>query len=342
MKTVKKLLPIFCVLAICAVFVFSFVKDMYSEKTQYGFACGSEVKVTVFGTKNGEEKAKSAVDEIKCIDENFLSDTISTSAVYKLNERGVYTDDGGEFVAYINECVDLVSNCDKMTLLSKPFVDTWDIAGEGRVPSHEEIAETVKKADMKNLTVSGNRVTLLNGAKLSFGAFGKGTVCEKGVEFLKSEGAKGGIVTVGGTVGVFGSSGKSEDFTVGVRNPFGNAGEYFATVTVSNAYLSTSGDYEKYFEKDGKRYCHVFDAQSGLPVESDITSVTVITKGGTQSDFLSTALFILGEDGVSLANQENAEFIIVKKDKSVLISSTLQGKFHLVDDSFSVSFVEVN
>ena len=342
LKTVKKLLPFVCVLVICAVFVFSFIKDMYSEKTQYGFACGSEVKVTVFGTKKGEENAKTAVDEIKRIDEKFLSDTISTSATFKLNEQGKYTDDSGEFVFYVNECLDLVSKCDKMTLLSKPFVDTWDISGDGRVPSDKEIAETVKKADMKNLTVSGNTVTLSNGAKLSFGAFGKGTVCEKGVEILKSEGAKGGIVTVGGTVGVFGKSGKSKEFTVGVRDPFGNAGEYFATVSVSDAYLSTSGDYEKYFEKDGKRYCHIFDATTGLPVESDITSVTVVAKGGTQSDFLSTALFILGEDGIDLAKQENAEFIIVKKDKSVIISSTLEGKFHLVDDSFSVSFVEVS
>ena len=342
MKTVKKILPFVCVLAICAVFVFSFVKDMYSEKTQYGFACGSEVKVTVFGTKNGEEKAQAAVDEINRMDSLFLSDTISTSATFKLNEQGEYTDNSGEFISYINECVDLVSKCGKMTLLSKPFVDTWDISGDGRVPSHEEIAETVKKADMKNLTVSGNRVTLSNGAKLSFGAFGKGTVCEKGVEILKSEGVKGGIVTVGGTVGVFGHSDKSDEFTVGVRDPFGNAGEYFATLSVSNSFLSTSGDYEKYFEKDGKKYCHIFDAQTGLPVESDITSVTVISKGGTQSDFLSTALFILGEDGMDLAKQENAEFIIVKKDKSVIISSTLRDKFHLVDDSFSVSFVEVS
>lgn len=339
MKTVKKLLPIFCVLAICAVFAFSFIQDMYSEKTQYGYACGSEVKVTVFGTKDGEKIAKSAVDEIKRLDSFVLSDTISTSAVFKLNEQGEYTDENGELLQYIKMCTEMVSKCGKMTLLSKPFIDAWDISGEGRVPSGEEIAETVKKADMKNLTVSENKVTLLNGGKLSFGAFGKGTACEKGIDCLKKNGAKGAVVTVGGTVGVFGKTGKTEETTVGVRDPFGNAGEYFATVTVNNCYLSTSGDYEKYFEKDGKRYCHIFDSQTGIPVDSDITSVTVIAKGGTQSDFLSTALFILGEGGLDLAKREDAEFIIVKKDKSVIISSSLEGRFRLVNDSFSVSTV---
>lgn len=312
---------------------------MYSEKTQCGFACGSEVRITVFGTKNGEEKAKGAMDEINRLDSDLLSDTKSSSAVFKLNENGEYRDADGELTAYIKECMGLVSKCNEMTLLSKPFSDAWDISGGGTVPNAEEIAETVRKADMKNLTVSGNKISLSNGAEVSFGAFGKGTVCEKAVDFLKNDGAKGGIVTVGGTVGVFGNSGKSEDFTVGVRDPFGNSGEYFATVNVRNCYLSTSGDYEKYFEKDGKRYCHIFNALTGIPVESDITSVTVITDGGTKSDFLSTALFILGENGIGLAKEENAEFIIVKKDKSVIISSSLEGRFKLVNDSFSVSTV---
>lgn len=339
MKTVKKLLPLLCISVILGVFIFSFVKDMYSEKTQYGFACGSEVKVTVFGTKDGDEKAKSAIDEINCLDSNVLSDTLSTSAVYKLNESGEYTDNSGELVSYINECADLISSCSKMTLLSKPISDIWNISGGGRIPSDEELADAVKKADMKNLSVSGNKITLLNGGKMSFGAFGKGTVCEKGVNDLKNSGAKGGIVTVGGTVGVFGKCGKSDTVTVGVRDPFGGAGEYFATVDVRDCYLSTSGDYEKYFEKDGKRYCHIFDAETAVPIENDITSVTVIADGGTLSDFLSTALFILGEDGLDLAKELGAEFIIVKKDKSVIISKQLEKQFSLVKDEFSVSTV---
>lgn len=339
MKTVKKLLPILCVAVICAVFAVSFVRDMYSEKTQYGFACGSEVKITVFGTKKGEEKAKRAVDEINRLDSNVLSDTLSTSAVYKLNESGEYTDNSGELVSYINECADLISSCNKMTLLSKPISDIWNISGGGRIPSGGELTDAVKKADMKNLSVSGSKITLSGGAMLSFGAFGKGTACEKGVDTLKDSGAIGGIVTVGGTVGVFGKCGKSDTVTVGVRDPFGGAGEYFATVDVRDCYLSTSGDYEKYFEKDGKRYCHIFDSETAVPIENDITSVTVIAGGGTLSDFLSTAIFILGEDGLTLAEKYNAQYIIVKKDKSVIISKELEGKFKLADSKFSVSTV---
>lgn len=339
MKTVKKLIPILCAAVMVAVFAVSFTKDMYSEKTQYGFAFGSEVKVTVFGTKNGEKQAKNAIDEIVRLDSEVLSDTLSTAAVYRLNENGEYEDTSGELIAYINECTALVSDCKKMTLLSKPISDIWNISGGGRIPTDAELTDAVKKADMKNISVGGNKTTLSGGAQLSFGAFGKGTACEKGIDTLKNSGAKGGIVTVGGTVGVFGKCGKSDFVTVGVRDPFGEIGEYFATVDVKDCYLSTSGDYEKYFEKDGKRYCHIFDAETAIPVESDITSVTVIAGGGTLSDFLSTAIFILGEDGLRLAEKYNAQCIIVKKDKSVIISKELESKFKLTNSEFSVSTV---
>ena len=339
LKTVKKLVPFICIAAIFAVFLFSFVKDMYSEKTLYGFACGSEVKITVSGVKNGDKIAQKAIDEINRVDSYVLSDTKKTSAAYTLNEQNEYDDRSGELLDYIQKCSEMVSKCDKMTLLSKPLTDIWAISDGGRIPSSAQLADAVKAADMKNLSVSGSKITLSNGGKISFGAFGKGACCESAVNVLKNGNAKGAVVTVGGTVGVFGDSGKGESFTVGVRDPFKNAGEYFATVDVNDCYLSTSGDYEKYFEKDGKRYCHIFDAETGLPADNGVTSVTVISKGGTESDFLSTAMFILGEGGIDLAKRENAEFIIVKKDKNVIISKSLEGKFKLADGDFSVSSV---
>ena len=85
------------------------------------------------------------------------------------------------------------------------------------------------------------------------------------------------------------------------------------------------------------RYCHIFDARTGTPVQNDITSVTVIADNGTVSDFLSTAVFILGEvKGVALAEKYNADVIIVKQDKTVLVSDSLKDSFKLTDESFVV------
>lgn len=336
MKAVRKLLPVVAVTLLVIVFGYSFFKEKSGDVKKVDFACGSEVVVSVFNTFNGEEVAQKALDEAKKLDRYVLSDTLPTSKTYLLNENGSCTDETGELISYINECKKLTDKCSEMTLLSKPFVIAWDITGEGRIPSKEEITKTVKKARMTNLSISGNEITLKNGALLSFGAFGKGTVCEKAIETLKTENVKSAIVTVGGTVGVLNSNNKSTN--VGVRNPFGASGEYFATVGVNNGYLSTSGDYEKFFEKDGRKYCHIFNAKTGYPVDSDITSVTVITDGGTKSDFLSTAIFILGEDGFSLAEEMNSQIIIVKKDKSVIASKELLGNLKLTNNEFTVTY----
>ncbi len=340
LKAVKKLLPVSAAVLVLTVSILSYLNDKkYSQTSSFGFACGSDIKVTAFGIKN-EDNLQKSIDEMSRLDSCILSDTIPASYTYKLNESGKITDEDGEFVSYINECMGLVGHCEQMTLLSKPFITAWDIGGNGRIPTESEIAETVKKADMKNLSVNGNEVSLKNGAKLSFGAFGKGTVCEAGLNILKKDGASGGIVTVGGTVGIFGEPKRKELYEIGIRDPFLSSNDYFATLSVTDCFISTSGDYEKYFEQDGKRYCHIFNAETGLPVQSDITSVTVISGSGTKSDFLSTAVFILGEDGFSLADEMNAEVIMVKKDKNVIVSESLKENFELKksNNEFTVSY----
>lgn len=340
LKAVKKLLPVSAAVLVLTVSILSYLNDKkYSQTSSFGFACGSDIKVTAFGIKN-EDNLQKSIDEMSRLDSCILSDTIPASYTYKLNESGKITDEDGEFVSYINECMGLVGRCKQMTLLSKPFITAWDIGGNGKVPTESEIAETVKKADMKNLSVNGNEVALKNGAKLSFGAFGKGTVCEAGLNILKKDGASGGIVTVGGTVGIFGEPKRKELYEIGIRDPFLSSNDYFATLSVTDCFISTSGDYEKYFEQDSKRYCHIFNAETGLPVQSDITSVTVISDSGTKSDFLSTAVFILGEDGFSLADEMNAEVIMVKKDKNVIVSESLKENFELKksNNEFTVSY----
>ena len=110
---------------------------------------------------------------------------------------------------------------------------------------------------------------------------------------------------------------------------------------MTNCFVSTSGDYEKYFEKDGVRYSHIFDAKTGKPVQNDITSVTVVADDGTLSDFLSTAIFCEGiENGLKLADEFHAEVIIIKKDKSVFVTDGLKDKLTINDESFSISVIE--
>ena len=93
---------------------------------------------------------------------------------------------------------------------------------------------------------------------------------------------------------LYGSKPGGEDFTVQIQDPNGTG--ILGTVTTPACFLSTSGGYERFFEADGVRYCHILDLTTGRPTETDLTSVTVFTDNGLKSDFLSTLLFLEGSE----------------------------------------------
>jgi thiamine biosynthesis lipoprotein len=327
----KFVVPVFAILIVVSIFAFSLFDSMMSDAEASGFAMGSPVTIKIYGEKNGDNLCASAIERIKFIDNAYLSHTISTSAVSTLNKNGELTADKW-FADYLTKCVELSDESDRFTLFSGEMKDLWQIENGGYIPTDAEVAKTLLNLKNYSLTIKSNSLWL-NNSSLDLGALGKGTACDEAIEYLKTQDVENALVTVGGSVGVIGE----DSYTIGIRNPFGGQNDYFAILNVANCFVSTSGDYEKYFERDGIRYSHIFDATTGKPVQNDITSVTIVAESGTISDFLSTAVFAEGvEKGLELADEFQAEVIIVKKDKSVLISDGLKDKITINDDSFSV------
>lgn len=338
MEKLKKTLPILALLLVAVIFAVSLFGGEVKMAAATGFAMGSPVNVTVYDAKNGEDYCNKAIERIKYVDENFLSHTISTSAVYKLNNGK--TVESKWFTEYLEKCIDLNAKSEKFTLFSGEFKDLWKIESGGYVPTDDEIAKVLENHINANFYFEDDLVCI-NTSKLDLGALGKGTACDEAINVFRENGIKNALVTVGGTVGMIGSPDGKSEFNIGVRNPFGNQNDYFALLNITDCFVSTSGDYEKYFERDGVRYSHIFDATTGKPVQNDITSVTVVAENGMLSDFLSTVIYIEGvEKGVEIAEDFDAFVIIVKKDKSVFVSEELQDKFTLKDNSFSVSVIE--
>lgn len=338
MKIRKNILPVLAVILVAVIFAVSLFAETNKTATVSGFAMGSPVNVTIYDEKNGEDLCNFAISRIKYIDENYLSHTIPTSAVYKLNNGE--TVENKWFVNYLDECVELKKDFDSFTLFSGEFKELWKIEDGGYVPTDDEIAKVLENHNNAKLILEDYLVYIGKG-KLDFGALGKGTACGEAINLLKETGVKNALVTVGGTVGVIGSPDGKSQFGIGVRNPFGNQNQYFAVLELTDCFVSTSGDYEKYFERDGVRYSHIFDAKTAKPVQSDISSVTVVAESGILSDFLSTVIYIEGvEKGFEIADDFDAQIIIVKKDKSVLVSEDLKHKLTINDESFSVSVIE--
>lgn len=327
----KIIVPVFAILLVVSIFAFSLFDSMMSDADGSTFAMGSPVTIKIYGEKNGDEIIAPAIECVNFLEKTYLSHTVSGSAISMLNKDNELVSSEW-FVDYIQECIELSNKSERFTLFSGELKDLWKVEDGGYVPSDDEIVQALENLKNTSIKIEDNKI-ITNGGKLDLGALGKGTACDEIIKFLKKQNVENALVTVGGSVGVMGD----DSYTIGVRNPFGGQNDYFAILSVANCFVSTSGDYEKFFERDGIRYSHIFDATTGKPVQNDITSVTVVAESGTLSDFLSTAIFAEGiEDGMKLADEFGAEFVIVKKDKSVLISDGLKDKITINDDSFSV------
>ena len=335
MKKSRILLTISAVVLVTAIFITSLLQSNTKDASLSNFAMGSPVTIKVYGEKNGDNLCSSAFDRISYIDRTYLSHNMGTSAVSTLNKNQLVVAD--EWLSgYLEECVELSEKSSCFTLFSGEMKSLWKIEDGGYVPTDDEIARTFENLNKASVKIDNNSISI-NNSFLDLGALGKGTACDEAIEYLKGQKVENALVTVGGSIGAIGK----DSYKIGIRNPFGTQNEYFAVLSVTDCFISTSGDYEKYFEKDGVRYSHIFDARSGKPVQNDISSVTVVADNGTLSDFLSTAIFCEGiENGIKLADEFGAEVIVVKKDKSVLISKGLEEKLTINDDNFIVSVIE--
>ena len=131
--------------------------------------------------------------------------------------------------------------------------------------------------------------------KLDLGAVAKGYAADRAKGILAQNEVKSAILNLGGTVAAVGTKPDGSDWKVGISDPESTGG-YFATVTLRDKIVATSGSYERYFEQDGKRYCHILDPKTGMSADSGVVSVSIVSDNGLYCDALSTALFVMGAE----------------------------------------------
>jgi thiamine biosynthesis lipoprotein len=150
------------------------------------------------------------------------------------------------------------------------------------------------------------------------------------VAILRARGLRDFMVQSGGDMYVGGHKGNLP-WRLGVRDPRGPADRVFATLELSDATFSTSGDYERFFLKDGVRYHHLLDPDLGQPARG-ARSVTIVASSATVADVLSTGVFVSGpEAGMALIERlPDVEGVIVTAKNEVLISSGLKSRVQLL------------
>lgn len=248
------------------------------------------------------------------------------SSIYKFNQSG-----SGELSKNAAELYDksktLFEQYGNVDVTYGGLIALWGITSDSpRVPSDEEIAAELEKAGFDKLEQNGSKLHSVSGASLDFGATAKGYALDKVYEELKENGESCAVVTLGSSTLLYGKKPDGKPFKTGVKDPF-SPDRLLLTFESGEAFVSTSGGYERFFEAGGKRYIHILDLKTGRPSESDLASVTVICDSGIKSDFLSTAIFIGGREGLTkYLDDSSIQIIAVDNEGEIIYSQSLGGK----------------
>lgn len=238
--------------------------------------------------------------------ESLLSVSREGSDIYNLNQnkRATISEGTGKLLLQATQISDATGGAFDPTVY--PLMELWGFTGDAqRVPEEAEIAQTLPSVGTEHIL----EVSQLDGygacsgeisenCGVDLGGIAKGYAAEQVLEILENTGVEAGVISLGGNVGLLGTKPDGSPWTVAVEKPDGS-GETVATLSIpggEKTYCVTSGAYQRYFQENGVTYHHILDPKTGYPAETDLLSVTIVSKNGTEADALSTALFVMGFD----------------------------------------------
>lgn len=225
----------------------------------------------------------------------------------------------------------------------KPLVQLWkSCAGEGRLPRAAEVGGALAAVGYRHVSIEPGGVPAFDvpGVMLDLGGIAKGYFADEAIGLLARGGATRAIVDCGGDVSTWQrprSAAHGVDpklFRVAINHPL-HPGQQLGVIELDQGAIVTSGNYERFYEIDGHRYCHIFDPRTGWPVEG-VYSVTLLAPTGLMADALATAVFVMGpEDGPAYveAHAELEAVIAVDDGKGgmeIYVSPGLIDRFQLV------------
>ena len=231
-----------------------------------------------------------------------------------------------------------------------PLTDLWRIsaAGAWAPPSDEQVSAARKLVDYREISIVSPDMVCLNlkGATLDLGAIAKGYAADRVIEYLKNHGARSALLDFGGDLMLLGTrraAFKSVPWRVGVRHPSAGGENIVCTLSfllspAETLSIATSGSYERFRAFRERKLSHVFDPHTGLPVDTNLVSVSVVDPLAAKADALATAFLSMGESRARevLNRFPDTEAVFVHlEDGKAKVSATegLREKIKLVDQS---------
>lgn len=289
-------------------------------------------RITVELWSDDRAKAESAIDALLA-EMRHIDDSMSTykpsSEVSQVNARAAQ---GPMHIS--KELFDLLTTAKEYSVLTDGAFDiTYASVGymydfrKHVHPDEAQIDRALPAINYRHVLLDPKHQTVQfsqPGVRIDLGGIAKGYSVDRGVDILKSRGFTHMYVSAGGDSRIVGDR-FGKPWVVGIRDPTKGEGEVITRIPLVDAAISTSGDYERFFEENGVRYHHIIDPHTGHSA-SKVRSATVIGPYATRTDGLSKTAFVLGPDkAMEIYNRiDDIDAIIVKLDGSVIYSKGLE------------------
>ncbi len=289
-------------------------------------------RITVELWSEDKDKANVAIDavldEMRHVDES-MSTYKPTSEVSRVNAAAAA---GPMHIS--RELFDLLTTAKEYSVITDGAFDItyasvgfmYDFRKHVR-PDEAQIDKALPAVNYRHLLLDAKRQTVQfsqQGVRIDLGGIAKGYSVDRGIDVLKAHGITRAYVSAGGDSRIIGDR-FGKPWMVGIRDPRKEAGEVITRIPLVDAAISTSGDYERFFEEDGVRYHHIIDPRTGHSA-SKVRSATIIGPYATRTDGLSKTAFVLGpEEAMKIYNRiDDIDAIIVELDGTVIYSKGLE------------------
>ncbi|WP_017210257.1 FAD:protein FMN transferase [Clostridium beijerinckii] len=333
---------------ILCILIFSGCSKNQEIITKTALKMDTVFQLKAYGPKANEaiEASLSRLDEI----EQMASVTIDSSDISKINQAS-----GKEYVQVHPEIVKMLETAVKYSKLSNgvfditvgPLVNLWGIGTDNeRIPTDEEIKSKLPLVGYNDISINeeNNSIKLLKeGMAIDLGGIAKGFAADEVLKIYKNYDIKGGIISLGGSsIYTVGQKPDGTPWNVGVKHPRKDSDQdYVGIINLSEQALSTSGDYERYFIKDGKRYHHILNPSTGYPTDNGVMSVTIVVDSSIPdsnmlADILTKTVFIAGVDnGLKFIDSlQGVSCMAITSDYNIYKSSNWNIKLDKLDPDF--------
>jgi len=287
----------------------------------YGFefrAMGTlcRLRVCAPSVQVATQAAERAVAEVRRLEFKY-SRYRADSIVSRINTAA----GNGEPVVVDQETAALLNFAAQLHLHSDGLFDitsgvlrrVWDF-GSGRLPADDAVRALLPLVGWQQVRWDGEVISLPQaGMELDFGGFAKEYAADSAAATLMAAGIAGGTINLGGDLRIIGPHPDGQPWRLGVANPRRPADDVVASLALSEGALTTSGDYERFMEVAGRRYCHILDPHSGWPV-SHWQSVSVAGPSCLAAGALSTIAMLKGDQAHQFLREQGVDFLTIAQD----------------------------